>query len=121
MADIPGVTPSGPTEVLITHKDGVKINQLQAKYQSKEQFVATLASQFYLYAKIDNTNDAIENANKAFRDEGIRGTTHVCMSFTTHASKVHQIVTILRILSCANGSSASRHRLTGSKIIFKSS
>ncbi len=68
MADIPGITPSGPTEVLITNKDGVKINQLQAKYQSKEQFVATLASQFYLYAKIDDTNDAIENANKAFRN-----------------------------------------------------
>lgn len=68
MADIPGTTPSGPTEVLITNPNGIKINQLQAKYQSKEQFVATLASQFYLYAKIDDTNDAVENANKAFRN-----------------------------------------------------
>lgn len=68
MAEIPGITPSGPTEVLITNTNGIKINQLQAKYQSKEQFVATLASQFYLYAKIDDTNDAIENANKAFRN-----------------------------------------------------
>lgn len=68
MAEIPGITPSGQTEVLITNTNGIKINQLQAKYQSKEQFVATLASQFYLYAKIDDTNDAIENANKAFRN-----------------------------------------------------
>lgn len=68
METTPGITPSGPTEVLITNPNGIKINQLQAKYQSKEQFVATLASQFYLYAKIDNTNDAIENANKAFRN-----------------------------------------------------
>ena len=68
MADIPGITPSGPYEVLIINKDGVKINQLQAQYLSQEQFVATLASQFYLYAKIDDTNDAIENANKAFRN-----------------------------------------------------
>lgn len=68
MADIQDITSSELTEVLITNKDGIKINQVQSKYQSKEQFIATLASQFYLYSKIDNTNDAIDNANKAFRN-----------------------------------------------------
>ena len=61
------VTPSGPTEVVIKN-DGIKISQVQPKYQSKEQFVATLASQFYLYAKFDNTTEAIKAANTAFRN-----------------------------------------------------
>lgn len=57
------------SEVKISN-DVIKIEEkpLIAKYQSKEQFVAALAKDFYTYAKIDNTSDAMKAVNNAFRN-----------------------------------------------------
>lgn len=58
-----------PTDINITN-DPLKVEQslLIPKYQSKEQFIATLAREFYLYSKIDNTSYAIRATNTSFRN-----------------------------------------------------
>lgn len=57
------------TDINITN-DTLKVEQslLIPKYQSKEQFIATLAREFYLYSKIDNTSYAIRATNTSFRN-----------------------------------------------------
>lgn len=62
-----GGAATGPSEVTINGQP-IQISNIQARYVSKEQFVALMAKEAFCWTTSETTEDAISGFNAAFRN-----------------------------------------------------